>query len=492
MIFNVKRLSKFESLLLEADIIRVGGEVDSLANASDSEKKDAFDKVDLMLDDLIDKNIQAYLDNPNFINAFTADKVIDTMKEYLAYSKNRIQENKNQINSLLKSGVFNSDEIRKLNIDTAKIQERIGLLDEIYRTAKVEKANVLISTISEIRRDINNFYMTPIQVKSEEVKQSITIIKSNAQPAEKYKAAEKIYIDFEEIEEITEEFPEEVKSGITQAKETAEESIKEELTEEEITEIRNRKTANIFFTKIVRDILEFEQLYAQEAEIKETARLLRNVRIANNDNLDADSKAYLSAWVDQIEAELLRKSQDKSLRLELNKGIHYDFNIKLPLFKTVMLPVTGKQIADNTFIAKAKKKFIEISSIIFGDSNEPQSKLGAAFQDLGASFSRIYSVALNRTAKAIGKIVKGREGEIKADAISRMFMPTTEYLDKVDKVAEDAVAPGVSMQVPATIGSMGPIVAPTQTTLGSGDNFNPKKKKKRIMEFSEFLKNKNN
>jgi hypothetical protein len=38
---------------------------------------------------------------------------------------------------------------------------------------------------------------------------------------------------------------------------------------------------------------------------------------------------------------------------------------------------------------------------------------------------------------------------------------------------------------------MGPITPPTQTTLGSGDDFNPKKKKKRIMEFSEFLKNKN-
>jgi hypothetical protein len=195
--------------------------------------------------------------------------------------------------------------------------------------------------------------------------------------------------------------------------------------------------------------------------------------------------------VDQIEAELLRKAQDKSLRLEMNKGIHYNFNVTLPLFKTVMLPVTGKQIADNTFIAKAKKKFTEVMSIIFGDSSEPDTKMGAASREFGKRISTIYSVALNRTAKAIGRAVKGREGEIKADAISRMFMPTTEYLDAVDKVAEEAVAPGVALQVPGSIGSMGPITPPTQTTLGSGDDFNPKKKKKRIMEFSEFLKNKN-
>jgi len=492
MIFNVKRLSIFESLLLEADIIRVGSDINSITGASDSEKKDAFDKIDLMLDDLIDKNIQAYLDNPNFINAFTADAVISTMSEYLAYSKTRIQENKNRINSLLTGGVFASDEVRQLNVGTAKIQERIELLDEIYRKAKIEKANELIATISEIKQDIRNFYMTPVQVKSDEIKQSLIVIRSNSQPIEKYKAAEKVYVDFEEIEEITKEYPQEIMTGVKQAKQQAEESIKSELTEEELEEIRYRKINNIFFTKIVKDILEFEQLYAQEAEIKETARLLRNVRIANNDNLDADSKAYLSTWVDQIEATLLRRAQDKSLRLELNKGIHYDFNTKLPLFKTVMLPVTGKQIADNTFIAKAKKKFIEISSIIFGNSQQPQSQLSIAFQNLGASFSTIYSVALNRTAKAIGKLVGGRAGEIKADAVSRMFMPTTEYLDKVDNVAEEAVAPGVAMQVPASIGSMGPITPPTQTTLGSGDNFNPKKKKKRIMEFSEFLKNKNN
>jgi hypothetical protein len=490
MIFKVKRLAKFEDLLLEADIIKVGNDIDQAAGMSDKEKQDAFDKVDLLLDDLIDKDIQRYLDNPNFINSFTADSIINTMREYLAYSKKRVEDNKVRVGQLLRSKTFNADEIRRVNADTAKIQDRIDILDQVYRAAKIERANGLISTISEIRADIHNFYLHPIEVKSEDIKQTLEIIKSNEPKPAKYKAAEEVYIDFEEIEEVVEDYPDEIKAGVEDAKEKVEEELKSEFTEEELEEIRNRKIANIFFTKIVKDILEFEQLYAQEAEIKETARLLRNVRIANNDNLDADSKAYLSAWVDQIEAELLRKAQDKTLRLEMNKGIHYDFNIKLPLFKTVMLPVTGKQIADNTFIAKAKKKFIEWTSIIFGDNTQPRTALGQAGYEFGKSVSTIYSVALNRIAKTIGKAVNGREGEIKADAISRMFMPTSEYLDAVDKVAEDAVAPGVALQVPSSIGSMGPITPPTQTTLGSGDDFNPKKKKKRIMEFSEFMKNK--
>jgi hypothetical protein len=490
MIFKVKRLSKLEDLLLEADIIKIGNDIDQAAGKSDLEKQDSFDKVDRLLDDLIDKDIQRYLDNPNFINSFTADEIINTMREYLEYCKKRIDDNKVRVGTLLRSKTFNADEIRRVNIDTSRIQDRIDILDQVYRAAKIERANDLISKISEIRQDINNFYIHPVEITSEEVKQSMLIIKSNDDKSKKYEAAQLIYTDFEEIEEITEEYPDEIKAGIAQAKETAEEELKSEFTEEELEEIRNRKIANIFFTKIVKDILEFEQLYAPVEEIKETARLLRNVRIANNENLDADSKAYLSSWVDQIEAELLRKAQDKSLRLEMNKGIHYDFNIKLPLFKTVMLPVTGKQIADNTFISRAKRKFTEIMSVLFGDGPEEYTKMGAAAKELGKSFSTIYSVALNRTAKAIGKAVGGREGEIKADVVSRMFMPTTEYLDKVDKVTEDAVAPGVALQVPGSIGSMGPITPPTQTTLGSGDDFNPKKKKKRIMEFSEFLKNK--
>jgi hypothetical protein len=491
MIFKVKKLSKFEDLLLEADIIRIGNEVDDFSKYSEKEKQDAFDKIDNMIDDIIDKNIDDYLKNPNFINAFTAEQVMESMRAYLDYSKTRIAVVKDQVARLISADVYSSDEVRLLNADVAKIQARIEVLDKIYREAKLERANSLISSISEIQADIREFYMNPVKMKSAEIKQSIQVIKTSTDKSVKYKEAEKIYTDFEEITEIAEEYPNEVKTGVNQAKEQVEEEIKSEFTEEELEEIRGRKTTNIFFTKIVKDILEFEQLYASEAEIKETARLLRNVRIANNDNIDADSKMYLTAWVDQIEATLLKKAQDKSLRLELNKGIHYDFNIALPLFKTVMLPVTGKQIADNTFIAKAKQKFIDITKVIFGDDAGPRTELGQSMYNLGAAFSRIYSVALNRTAKMIGKAVSGREGEIKADAVSRMFMPTTEYLDKVDKVAEEAAAPGMAMQVPGSIGSMGPITPPTQTTLGSGDNFNPKKKKKRIMEFSEFLKNKN-
>jgi hypothetical protein len=83
---------------------------------------------------------------------------------------------------------------------------------------------------------------------------------------------------------------------------------------------------------------------------------------------------------------------------------------------------------------------------------------------------------------------------MKADAISRMFIPNTEVIDKKKGATfEDAVAPGISAQVPGSIGGMGAIVAPTPTSIGSGDNFNPPRKKKndkkdkRVLEFNDFV-----
>lgn len=489
------RIAKYQNLLLEADIIKVGNDMNAIAggdNDSEQKKKDAFDKIDAMLDDVMDKNIADYLSNGNFINAFTADSVINTVNEYLAYCKARIIETKGRVVDLMKSGIPSADEVRLFNVRISKIQERIELLNEIYARAKNEKLNATMDILAEVKREINDYYMTPIRVKSEMVKTELGIVKTGDDVA-KVEAANKIYVDFVELEEIAEEYPDEVKAGINSAKETAQEEIKQNISEEDYDEIMAGNKANIFFTKIVKDILEFEQLYGTEAEIKETARLLRNVRITNNPNLDGDSKLYLISWVNQIEATLLKKAQDKSIKLDMNKGIHYDFNIKLPLFKTVMIPVTGKQIADNTFLMRARKKAISVIDLLFGGMPLGDTVEYDAFKNLGKTMSQVYSVVLNRTAKVIGKALNGREGEMKADAISRQFMPTQEFVDARDakKTNEDSVGPGSAMQVPGSTGSMGPITPPTQNSIGSGDDFSPKKKRK-IMEFAEFLKNKNN
>jgi hypothetical protein len=495
MRLKVTRLAKYEDLLLEADIIRVGNDLAQVSGdggESTSQKQDKYDKIDKWIDDLIDSDLERYLSNENFINAFTADQVIATMNEYLAYCKTRIVIAKEKLASALKSVVQNPDYIKSLNLDIAKISDRIETLLQIYSRAKSEKSANVVTQLSTIKEEIFSYYYSPILVKSEEVKNKLTVVKKSTDEVAKINAAASVIEDVQILEEITEEYPEEVKVGVADASSKIEEEISKEIGQEKLEDLKAGRKANIHFTKIVQDILEYEQLYSTEAEIKETARLLKTVRIGQNENLDEDSKAYLTAWVTQIEESLLKKAQDKSIQLDMNKGIHFDFNIKLPLFQTVMLPVTGKQIADASFIGRARKKSSDLLNTIFTPTN--QTAAYRAAEDIGRSFSTIYSIGLNKLAKTIGKAVKGREGEMKADAISRMLMPTTEYLDKYiakTKATEEAASPGVSMQVPGSIGSMGPITPPTQTSLGSGDNFGPKKKKKRIMEFAEFWKNKN-
>jgi len=492
---KLTRLSKYQDLLLEADIIQIGNDVNSLSAGDDKKKaQDTFDKIDKMLDEIIDKDIQAYLKNPQFINAFTADQVIQTINKYLEYCKQRVADTKTKVGRLILSGVPSPDEIRNLNTEVAKIQDRIDLLNNIYFQAKDEKLRSTLDAISDLKNDISSYYLVPITTKGTIIKKNLGLVKSQ-NGIEKVKAAISVFTDFDELTEIMTEYPDEAKAGLNKAKEQADEAIKSELSEEEYNQVRSSDTrANIFFTKIVKDILEFERLYGTEAEIKETARLLRNVRIANNPNLDDDSKAYLTAWVDQIEKELLKKAQDKTLQLEMHKGIHYDFNVKLPLFETKMLPVTGKQIANSTFLMRARKKAVEVLDLLFGGMQVGNTQAYDAYKEFGAQLSKTYSIVLNRTAKAIGRAVNGREGEMKADAVSRLLMPTQSYVDAYDAAKptnEEAAAPGLSMQVPGSISSMGPITPPTQDSIGSGDDFNPKRKKKRIMEFSEFLKNKN-
>jgi hypothetical protein len=207
---------------------------------------------------------------------------------------------------------------------------------------------------------------------------------------------------------------------------------------------------------------------------------------------------YMTDLVNEAYAVAKRKLSDKSIELNKAKGIHYDFNVKLKLHEVVDLPVTGAQIADASKIMKFRKALSSLLDLIFGGQGEdPMTKAGQAWANFGKRLTTVYSKTLNTTAKAVGKALKGREGEIKGDALSRMFIPSPDTILKEPSAQsatfEDAVAPGLSAQVPGSISGMGNPVAPTPTSIGSGDNFNPAKKRgkgkkdKRVLEFNDFV-----
>jgi hypothetical protein len=134
--------------------------------------------------------------------------------------------------------------------------------------------------------------------------------------------------------------------------------------------------------------------------------------------------------------------------------------------------------------------------------------LGAEQKHLGeliANFRKVTLPIIGRTISRTAKMAGGKEAQLKAEKWTRFLFTSEESgLDapqskikgatKVGsgQVKEDAIAPGVTMQTPASISGMGNPIAPTQTAVGSGDNFQPRKSKKsnkNIMDFTSFYKN---
>jgi hypothetical protein len=134
---------------------------------------------------------------------------------------------------------------------------------------------------------------------------------------------------------------------------------------------------------------------------------------------------------------------------------------------------------------------------------EEQKNLGAQLERFRKATLPIIGRTISRTAKVTG----GKEAQLKAEKWTRFLFTSAESgLDapqskikgatKVGsgQVKEDIASPGVAMQTPASIGGMGNPIAPTQTSPGSGDNFQPKKSKKanrNILDFTSFYKNLN-
>jgi hypothetical protein len=142
---------------------------------------------------------------------------------------------------------------------------------------------------------------------------------------------------------------------------------------------------------------------------------------------------------------------------------------------------------------KFRKGLTSLLDLLFGGGARRETEAGQAWAGFGKRTSNIYAKTLNTVAKTAGRIIGGKPGEMAGDALSRMFIPNTDVLDAkpTKSVFEESASPGLASQVPGSIGGMGNIVAPTSTSVGSGDRFDsPKSKKskrKRILEFNEFV-----
>lgn len=512
MFIKVKRLQAIESLLLETDIISIGGEAENLLNkASTSDKTDDSSKdtgassnedLDRLLDMLFgvgEDDLNEKIGNPAFRKIFSDPRMKSLFDEYFNYLNQRIDQYRKDLSIALEKPEINEVEVDAITEKLTKLVCRVRVIELIYQEMAAQKAAEFSDEINQKVKDINDTLYETFALRvtkpAERTKEAFSKFQGAQTEEEKEEAAAEVFSTLQTAEVLAQEIPN-AEEGIKDATETYSSRMASEIGQDKIEDIKAGIFVNKNVASLIRRIFEFQYTnWTNERDILAEANKLRT-SINGFPDVSQEAKDYLYRLVDQIQVQLVEKAKSKDFDASSYKGIHYTFNTKLPLYERTPLPVTGKQIADASKIMKFRKAAISLMGLVFGTGTE-MTVAGKAFQQTGEWAHRIYAKTLNTSAKFIGKMVGGREGEMKADAFTRLFIPGPGVLDepKSKQVAEDAIAPGVSPQVPGSISGMGPITPPTATTLGSGDNFGPalkKKKKSAVLGFADFLKEQNN
>lgn len=525
MILKINRIQQFEDLLLESNLIRIG---DALSKAGtkpegDEENTDAWSQVDYLIDQLLERgivDIAQDLKKPILEKELGTEFSKEKIKRYLAYCKKRREDIDSEISEIMSKDPVDEYRLEELIIAKARLAARIQVLEKIYSAfqttgnEEIHKiANEVLEVITNLEKEFSDTYIEFLTILSEKIKPEIEHIEdADTQEDAKIHSAKKVIDTFEIADQVIEIYPPEVQTGEKQAKARAEQTIKDRIGEEKFNKIREEALRNKQEAVILRRIIDMrhrlftteEEIYSEADQIKKQINGLRGAEGSRYKFQSISSPEIIQYLTDELARtvdELINRAKDKSLNLDQAKGIHYSFNTKLKLYELTNLPVTGKQIADSTLIMKFRKRLMSIINAL-PVAQPKMTAAGRAWAEFGEKTHGAYAKTLNSTAKFIGRLFGGREGEMKADAISRMFIPDPSAVDKTSAsvpITEEAggTAPGVSMQVPGSISGAGPIRVPTENQFGSGDfNITKKKKKKKrsvyeevmtIMNFSQFL-----
>jgi len=536
--FNVKRINQLEKILLESNLIKTNQQFVAInqdyqkAN-NDNDKSNIYQRLDYLIDMMIDQqiiNFEKDLEQPIGEREFGSDYGTKLIIEYLKYCKTRLIKLSELINVELKKSSINTEKLKSLSIDRIKIAARIEALDQIYTAFKKindqdlhERAESVLSEIIRIKSEMTNAYAKSIEEIGLAIKEPLILIKKqDKQKEQKKEYAGSILTKLNGLDTIIQFYPADDKKQAEQAENTIEGTIINEIGNEDFEKIKKEILNSEEELVILRRILRLKYMHfgSEEDLFKEVDQIKVSINgLEGTRNRMPISKpaaiTYLRKVLQDEVSKILANMRAKNITTKETKGIHYDFNIKLPLYTKVALSVNGKQIADNSKIMKFRKRFQSIMDLIPAGSIET-TPAGEAWANFGQQTHLAYAKVLNKAGRVIGKMVGGREGEMKGDAITRLLIPSTDVLNN-DKLRSNETineegspvaggsTPGTAYQVPSSIGSQGAIQPPTENTIGSGDKFQPgipkkktkkKKKKKKtvyekrltVMNFSTFSK----
>ena len=529
-----KHIHILEQLLLESDLIIIGNEISDIitfAKGNNQKDEDIMKKVDEFLAKLIENDIlnKAKTD-PQVLQqlsqSFLNKDWIEILDKYVGFISQILKYETEILEEMLKNGddvELQLERIRAYKGRMAIIWEAYQTIEESNWTAEVNdlldkikvtftdqkknEASVTKKLVAEVKEK-----MADTDAESETFKETVEdsvkvayIISDFSNKDEDKPKPEPDIIDVEwedvqaEMEKDVDDFKKSTDDFNTRTGgKAATITRRDVIIKTAIDELRNWQDLNTLesqFVKVRIMIMTDERGEIDPVTGRRTSPSLLD-RSAKRQYMTEAVEAYLEA-----KARLGRYKTD--LDLKRYKGIAYSPQITLPLFERTKISVTSKQQLDSSRINYLLKIGTYLGTIMASSDHlgEEQKNLAAQIARIRKATLPIIGRTISRTAKAAG----GKESQLKAEKWTRFLFTSAESgLDEPQSkikgatkvgsgtVKEDVAAPGVSLQTPASTGSMGNPVAPTQTTVGSGDSFQStksKKSNKNIMDFKSFYKN---
>lgn len=529
-----KHINVLEQLLLESELIIIGNEISDIitfAKGNGQKEEDIMKKVDEFLSRLIENDIlnKAKTD-PQVLQqlsqAFLNKEWIDILNKYIDFVSQVLKYETDALDEMIKNG----DDV-ELQLERIRAYKgRMAIVWEAYHTIEesnwTEEVNALLDKIKvsftdqkKNEAEVSQLLITGAKEKmentqadSEDFKKTVDdtvkvayIISDFSNKDEDKKKPEPDIIDAE-WEEVKDEMDKDVddfrKATDDFNKRTdgraANITKRDVIIKNAIEELRNWTDLNTLESQFVK--VRIMIMTDERGEVDPITK--RRIPLVKLD--DSAKKQYM---VEAIEAYLDARARLGKYKTDLDlkryQGVSYSPSITLPLFERIKIPITSKQMLDASRINYLLKIGTYLGSILANVDHlgDEQKKLGELIGNFRKATLPIIGRTISRTAKKAG----GKEAQLKAEKWTRFLFTSQESgLDNPQskikgatkvgsgQVKEDAVAPGVAFQTPASISGSGNPSAPTSTTLGSGDNFQPGKTKKsnrNIVDFKTFYKN---
>lgn len=529
-----KHIHILEKLLLESELIIIGNEISDIITASKEsgqKDEDIMKKVDEFLSRLIENDIlnKAKTDPQvlqTLIQAFLNTEWIKILDKYIDFVSQVLKYETQILDEMLENG-----EDIQLQLERIRAYKgRLGIVWEAYHT--IEESNwtaEVNSLLDKIKISFTDQKKTETGVTKVLVKRAKEKMDNTDAESEDFK---KTVDDSVKIAFIVSDFSNkdsDKKKPEPDIIDVEWEEVNTEL-ETEVEDFRkstddfNKKTGGKAQTITKRDVIirsaieelrNWADLNTLESQFVKVRIMIMTDERGEIDpvtkqriilvKLDTSAKKqYMSEAIDAyLEAKARLGKYKTDLDLKRYKGVSYSPSINLPLFERTRIAVTSKQMLDSSRINYLLKIGNYLGTLL-ADTGFAGSAEVKNIADHIARFRKATLPIVGRTISRTAKKLGGKEAQLSAEKWTRFLFTSKESgLDdpqskikgatKVGsgQVKEDAVAPGVAFQTPASIGGAGNPIAPTQTSVGSGDNFQPKKKKsnRNIVDFNTFYKN---